>query len=70
MELSKIGEEYLACHERLLEKIHILTKELKTAKGNDLIFLKRRILSLYCDAAECKRTGRHLINYCKKENEK
>lgn len=65
MELFQLGAEYLQRADELLNRIHVLSKEVKTLNGNELIIMKRRILSLYIDAAECRTQAKHLMNYRK-----
>lgn len=65
MELFQLGAEYLQHADELLSRIHVLSKKIKTLKGNELIMMKRRILSLYIDAAECRRLAKYLMNYKK-----
>ena len=63
MTLFELGHEYLKRSEELMARIHKLAPEVKKLKGNELIVMKRRILSLYNDAAECKRCAIKLIGY-------
>ena len=65
MKLHNLGQEYLKTADALTSRIHELNRELKALQGNDLIVMKRRILSLYIDAAECRRCAERLINYNK-----
>ena len=65
MLLSKLGAEYLQQAKKLLQRIQRLNTAVKSANGNDKIVLKRRILSLYSDAAECRRISTLLMNYGK-----
>ena len=65
MKLHNLGQEYLKTADALTSRIHELNRELKTMQGNDLIVMKRRILSLYIDAAECRRCAERLSNYNK-----
>ncbi len=65
MELYELGRQYLAEAEKITLRIHRLNREVKLLQGNDLIVMKRRILSLYIDAAECRRCAERLINYHK-----
>ena len=70
MNLYELGEQYLAQSKAIALRIHRLNSEIKKLQGNDLIVMKRRILSLYIDAAECRRCSERLINYnvkCKGE---
>ncbi len=66
MELNELGQQYLIAADCLTKRIHHLNRIVKMLKGNDLIIMKRRILSLYIDAAECRRCADRLINYHKK----
>ena len=68
MLLSTLGAEYMQQSQRLLQRIQRLNAAVRSADGNDKIVLKRRILSLYSDAAECRRISALLMNYGK-ENE-
>ena len=63
MTLEELGRQYLEQAKVLTEHIHELNKEAKKLTGEDLILMKRRILSLYNDVAECKKTALHLIYY-------
>jgi hypothetical protein len=63
MELYELGKQYLIASETLTLRIHQLNAEVKKLKGNDLIIMKRRLLSLYIDAAECRRCAQRLMNY-------
>lgn len=65
MRLFQLGAEYLQRADELLSRIHVLSKNIKTLNGNEQIVMKRRILSLYIDAAECRRQAKHLMNYQK-----
>ncbi len=71
MQLEEIGYQYLTQAERLLNHIHSLNKTINSLSGNNKILMKRRIVSLYSDAAECRRYANILINYRKgaKRNE-
>ena len=63
MTLYELGCEYRDRAIRLGEHIQTVRKLLPTTTGNDLVVLKRRILSLYHDAAECRRVAEKLMNY-------
>ncbi len=63
MELYELGKQYLSVSQALTSRIHQLNAEVKKLQGNDLIVMKRRILSLYIDAAECRRCSERLMNY-------
>ncbi len=65
MQLSELKEQYLIQSQKLLKRIHELNIEVNRLKGNDRIIMKRRILSLYSDAAECRRIATVLANYRK-----
>ncbi len=67
MKLYILGRQYLSLADKLTQRIHRLTRESKKLSGVDLILMKRRILSLYIDAAECRRCAERLINYHKGE---
>ncbi len=66
MELYELGKQYLSLSTAITCRIHQLNLEVKKLHGNDLIVMKRRILSLYIDAAECRRCSERLMN-CKGE---
>lgn len=66
MELSDLGREYLHRANLLLKRIHELNAVCQKLKGNEKIVLKRRIMSLYIDAAECRRLAKLLIEYERK----
>jgi len=63
MELYELGVQYLAQSKAITLRIHQLNAEVKKLQGNDLIVMKRRILSLYIDAAECRRCSERLMTY-------
>ncbi len=63
MELYELGKQYLSLSKAITSRIHQLNLEVKKLQGNDLIVMKRRILSLYIDAAECRRCSERLMNY-------
>lgn len=63
MELYELGKQYLIASQALTLRIHQLNTRVKKLQGNDLIVMKRRILSLYIDAAECRRCAQRLMNY-------
>ncbi len=67
MDLKQLGEQYQRQSDILIERIHKLNSKLKLVKGNELIVMKRRIFSLYTDAAECRRYAALLKNYKKGE---
>ena len=70
MELFELGKEYLTRAELLIEKIHKLNRLADSLEGNEKILMKRRILSLYCDALECRKCAKMLIAYKRrKEND-
>ena len=68
MELSELGAEYLNRADILIEKIHKLNRLADSLENNEKILMKRRILSLYCDALECRKCAKMLIAY-KKERQ-
>lgn len=70
MKLYELGKQYLSVSQALTSRIHQLNLEVKKLQGNDLIVMKRRILSLYIDAAECRRCSERLINYNYNVNQK
>lgn len=65
--LFTLGAEYLKRSQELLQRIKKLNVAVRSASGNDRILLKRRILSLYSDAAECRRISALLMDYRKEE---
>ena len=65
MELNELAEQYLQLSHLLLERIHRLKGCVNRLSGNDKLIMKRRIMSLYIDAAECRRCALHLKS-CKK----
>ena len=62
MELNELANQYLQQSNILLERIHRLKSYVNSTNGNDKLILKRRIMSLYIDAAECRRCALHLEN--------
>ncbi len=67
MKLTELADQYLAQAEALLQRIHRLKLRLEKLGGNDRLIMKRRIMSLYCDTAECRRLATHLKNHSKGE---
>ena len=67
MELFELGAEYLKRAELLIEKIHKLNKLTDSLRDNEKILMKRRILSLYCDALECRKCAKLLISYKRRQ---
>lgn len=69
MELMDLGLEYLerAAHLRNQAKILASKRHSSEAEERDL---RRRMISLYSDATECKRIGRLLISYYRREWQK
>lgn len=67
MQLSELKEQYLSQAQNLLRRIHDLNARAKLLKGNDLIILKRRIFSLYVDAAECRRIATVISDHNKED---
>ena len=63
MDLFELGNEYLRRSEILTERIHELNRIAKTMTGKEKTLLKRRISSLYSDAAECRKCAQMLISY-------
>ena len=68
MDLFELGNEYLRRSEILTERIHELNRIAETMTGKEKILIKRRIASLYSDAAECRKCAQMLINYHWREN--
>ncbi len=62
MELNELAEQYLQQSHNLLERVHRLKECVDSLNGNDKLIMKRRIMSLYVDAAECRRYALHLKN--------
>ena len=63
MNLEQLGKQYLERSQILVERIHKLNNSLPKLTGNDKILMKRRIVSLYCDAAECRNHAKKLMSY-------
>ena len=63
MTLQELGKQYLEQADILTERIAELRKRAKKLTGEDVIIMKRRILSLYNDVAELRRTAVKLIYY-------
>lgn len=63
MTLYELGCQYRTRSVELLTRVREIRKSLPTTTGNDQVVLKRRILSLYQDAAECRRLADKLMNY-------
>ncbi len=63
MTLQELGKQYLEQADLLSERIAELRKEAKKLTGEDVIIMKRRILSLYNDVAELRRTAVKLLYY-------
>ncbi|MEG1887330.1 MAG: hypothetical protein RR177_04310 [Oscillospiraceae bacterium] len=68
MQLEELGQQYIEQSRVLVKKIHDINAGLKTLEGNELLVLKRRIYSLYSDAADCRRLGEKLINYYRRSS--
>lgn len=66
MELYDLGKEYLKRSEELIEHIHELNKRCDELDGSERTVLKRRIYSLYCDAAHCRDSAIILMSYGKR----
>lgn len=65
MDLYELGKQYLEISKELRIKIADLNENSKKLKGNELIYMKRRIYSLYADALSCRRIAEKLMNYYK-----
>lgn len=65
MELKELSDQYLQRSHALLERIHLLKRCVDRLSGNNKLIMKRRIMSLYLDAAECRRCAMHLLNFKK-----
>ena len=63
MTLQELGKQYLEQADILTERIAELRKQAKKLTGEDVIIMKRRILSLYNDVAELRRTAVKLLYY-------
>ena len=63
MTLKEMGQQYLLQSERIRERIRVLRAECKGACPKKQYRLRRRILSLYADAASLKTTGQYLMSY-------
>lgn len=70
MDLMDLGLEYLERSVHLKNKIQSLLTEYQDASGYKERELKRRLNSLYNDAAECTRIGRMLISYYRRGSKK
>ena len=70
MTLYELGEDYLRQNGCIVDKIHSLTRELKTKKGNDYIALKRNICILYTMSRELRDTAAVLMHYYDKSDRK
>ncbi len=68
MTLFELGKQYSERCDAIMERIHSLTPQMKKMKGKELIIMKRRILSLYNDAAECRRCAIRLMSYSYRRN--
>ncbi len=69
MTLYELGKEYLERSVRLTERIRLISQEGKKLDGNRLLLLKRRIYSLYSDAAACRKTAERLMAYYERMDE-
>lgn len=67
MDLFTLGQQYLFRADELLGRIHVLNEKLSALDGKEAVLMRRRIISLYTDAAECRRKAKHLMNYNEKE---
>lgn len=63
MELVDLGYEYLRRSEELINHIHNLKERCKGLCGNEKVVMKRRIYSLYSDAASCRQLALMMISY-------
>ena len=66
MTLQEMGQQYLEQSKVLYDRIAELRKESSHLSGNEAIIMKRRILSLYEDAALCRQTANKLLYYYNK----
>lgn len=67
MELHELGAQYLKRADILVERIHELNALADRLSGDEKATLKRRISSLYAEAAECRTCATILINYRRKD---
>ena len=63
MSIYELACQYRVSAGLLKARIHNLSPTLKDKNGSELILEKRRIYSLYADAAECLRCAKKLENY-------
>ena len=70
MTLYELGEDYLRQNELLVDKIHRLTRELKSKKGLDYIDSKRDIQTLYKMSLELRETAFILMHYYDTDNKR
>lgn len=66
MELFDLGHEYLERSETLIKHIHKLNEQCDGMCGNEKVVMKRRIYSLYSDAANCRKLAMMMISYGKR----
>lgn len=69
MTLKELGYEYLRQYEEIKAYIKTVKKTEKELTRKQQLRLRRRILSLYADAASLRVTGEHLVNYYGGSNE-
>ena len=63
MTLKELGYEYLRQYEEIKSYIKTLKKTERQLTRKQQLRLRRRLLSLYADAASLRVTGEHLVNY-------
>lgn len=63
MTLYELGAQYQQRAREISERIHTLRRLLPTLSGQEEIAFKRRLLSLYNDAAACRETAKKLMEY-------
>lgn len=66
MELHELGRQYIDAADRLNARVRLLNLLADSLSGNDKIFVRRRVYSLYGDSLRCRKTGKYLISYRKK----
>ena len=69
MTLKELGYEYLRQYEEIKAYIKAIKKTEKDLTRKQQLRLRRRLLSLYADAASLRVTGEHLVNYYGGANE-
>lgn len=65
MTLYELGMQYYANYEMLIGRVSELKRQLDKLSNNDLIYMQRRIASLYNDALYCKKIYDKLTRYYK-----